>query len=500
MGDKVRDVQAGFAGGLNITSDPALMRPDQARQMVNYRLDSTGKLTKRGGTQSVSLPSFIGTGVGKYLFYIGQGLNGGAVYAIYGNSTCSFASLTYTNPNSTSWTQYTGTTAYPPVGLIAEFTAGAGNPCYYFASTNAGGLLHKAVPSGTTLAMVAATARCDGVTVYNNRLWGWYGNSLYYSAIDNGDTLGIAASSGGQIIVSTYGVRNIKECRQVGSSLLIWLDKGITRLTGFGQDDISVSPQGITRQIGLGNCGATHRLVSVVGNVAYFVSPQGLYTATEDSVEPVDRPDHPDPLRQYTAAQLAASQMSYNEKTSELQIFLSGVGVYNYHTILQAWSGPFTGQYVSSALSFAAWVPLTDASGNYVMTFCSAETSGAIYVTDTTTIKDGIAAAGTGGSAYTATAQCHRMYGGDMSYSKAWRWIIVNASTLDSAAPPTAVAYAVNGGSSTMTFNAPITAQFDYYLGPSGVGPYLDVTISDGGVSASTISAVTVEGFFLGQR
>ena len=46
----VQDLQGGFAGGINQTSDPAFLRPDQTRQAVNYRLSSFGAALKRLGT------------------------------------------------------------------------------------------------------------------------------------------------------------------------------------------------------------------------------------------------------------------------------------------------------------------------------------------------------------------------------------------------------------------------------------------------------------------
>ena len=497
-GKTLTDAQAGFAGGLNTIGDPSAIRPDQCVQMANARLTAIGAAKRRGGTRTCTSGLASGSVNGTHGL---TGTSSGGVFV-----TSAGRLYTYTLPTSFSatWTltitdRGTGF-AYPDTSDIVVFTDGS-TTSYYCSQTSGVGLTKW---NGAAISSPAGATAASGVVVYNSRLWGWLANSIYYSAILNGDTLGIAASGGGQIVVQSYGTSDVLACFVVGSSLLIAQGVGISRLTGFGQDDISVSPQPLSKECII--LGA--KAFCVTTDAAYVATARGLYRVTEGDATLVGTPENPDPTpAAFTSAILTQSTtLFYNPNTNEVWVAIMGVGTYVYNTLLGSWSGPWSGTYFAIAGTTTGRIPrpFTVQDSNTKSTRIVLppwETTAQCTELDSPDYyKDGVASAGTGGSAYTMTLQCHRMFAGDRRYSKAWRWIQVMAASLDSATAPTAVSYAINGGSTTMTFTSPITAQQIYYLGPGGVGPYLDVTISDGGTSASQYASVGVEGFFLGQR
>ncbi len=129
-------------------------------------------------------------------------------------------------------------TTVPP--SFVEFRDAGNAEVVYIAD---GGLLNKW--NGTTLTEIANTLAVKQVVVFNQRLWGagnsTYPNSIFYSSLNNGDDLGNATppAGGGQIIVRTFGDEQIIGLAPINTSLLIFHNRGISRLTGLGQDDIT---------------------------------------------------------------------------------------------------------------------------------------------------------------------------------------------------------------------------------------------------------------------
>lgn len=514
----VRDMQAGFAGGLNSSGDPNFLRPDQARQMVNFRLTPVGAATKRGGTQIVNTGSTIATPAAYYGTYwlakkMSIVLDAGV--AAFNYSTTTSLPITYNKiipvapitdavpfigPDSAEW-------LYLPI---------PGTPALYRWDGAAGSLTNS---TGTLPAAI------DSLVVYNDRLWGWIGsaistrtNQLYYSPLGStvgtagGDGIGDATKGGGVIAIRTFGAAAIKSCIPVGASLLIFHDKGVSRLTGFGQDDTSVQPQGVSDSVSV----LSRRAVCVYKDTAYFLTSNGLYRATESDFAPVATPETPDPTVPFlnSPSSNVNATCVFNDATQEVYVCFTGTNAtvtvttaYVYNTLLNAWCGPYDGAY--AGVGYNAWGTVMwksydvtkTANGNFLsQVWFQSGSSGYVYRAEAPYYKDGVASDGTGGSAYTSVLQLHRMYGEDRQYSKAWRWITVNADLTAGATAPTCVASSQNGGNYTMTFSTPIDAQSVYYLQPGGVGPYIDATITDVATAAAAYQTVGVEGAFLGQR
>lgn len=516
----VQDQQAGFASGLNSVSDPAFLRPDQARQMANMRLATYGAALKRLGTQLTTgtpittndTTNSVYGGIywpSKNLIYL-LGAGSGATTAVTVWKTG------YPNPFTATWTNVTSVNPqYRPV----IFTDGT-NEVMYIAGDNTAFV--QKFDGTNASALGGSTAKVAGVCVFNDRLWGWNGftnstpNSIYYSQLSSavsstgGDSLGDASAGGGQIVVRTFGMSLIVACAPLGSSLMIFHQRGISRLTGFGIDDISVNPQALTADVGMGR--ATADGICVYDNVAYFVTDRGMYECTEGAVRPLSTPDKPDPI--YALLQAGTTDPSqfivrFNRQYNEVWAIIKGLGVYIYNTILAAWSGPFTGTYatgtrqVFEVVESLGNLPAGTPYGNSHLWRVVFNSGLFVSECDRASIykDDAAPGAGTGGTAVTATLQLHRMFAGDRAYSKTYRWVNVLATLTSGAAAPVAACSTLVAGSSNVTFSGLSSSEQVYYLSPGGQGPYIDVTITDtGSTGISQYALATVEGNWLGQR
>lgn len=492
---KVADLQGGYAGGLNTTSDPNFLRPDQARQMTNYRHNAYGAAARRLGTRK-ACSSALGTGSSgnPVLWWPSK-----ASVLVQSGGTPHL----YTAARPAAWTA-TNALSFTDQGAAATnfytiFTDGTNEVVYL---TAASGTFQKWDNAALSGAIAGATV-CNGTVVYNQRLWGWASaaalNSIFYSAVQNGDTLGNTGSSGGQIIVRTFGASTIVRCVVVGSSLMIFHQQGISRLTGFGQSDITVSPQAVSPDVGALNTFA----VAVYDNIAWVATRRGLYRVTEGSVTPVSTPDRPDP----TIAAIAASTLSgstvvfFNSVTNEVWVDIPNTGVYIYHTILGAWSGPFTasvGPYASGEVP--QWAAVPDANFQFQVV-TGGQTDGFPYVCDDPNYyKDAVAAAGTGGSAYTGTLQPHRVYGGSRSVAKSWRWANVVATLTTGGVAPVVTTSTELGSANAQTLSNLVSVTAPYYVQGAGAGPWLDTVITSAATTAELWETVDYEAYVLGQR
>lgn len=515
---QVNDQQAGFIGGLNTVTDQAFLRPDQARRMDNYRLATYGAALKRLGTQLTS-SSAITT------FDTTNSVYGGIFWPSTGKVLISAAATGSSAIHLYSTTYGSFPRTYTDVGALPQWRpvifTDATQEVVYFAGNN-NDFVYR-YNNIAIAALAAGTGNVAGLCVYNDRLWGWVGagataapgNYLYYSQLSSavgstgGDSLGKAAAGGGVIIIRTFGYSDIIACAAVNGSLLIWHAQGISVLTGWGQDDIQVQPQVLNATIGMGTCTADGMCVAnelSTGDMAYFMTPVGLYVTNGGYVRPIGSPDKPDPTYALLAAgtvQLSNFIVRYNKQYNEVWVGIIGTGVYIFNAILESWSGPFTGTYASGLRQI---FDVTDTNGFHHLwriTYNGSAGTG-VFVSESdraATYLDDVTAAGTGGSAVTAPLQLHRMFAGDRLHSKTYRWVNVLATIPVGGAAPTMVCTTNVGGSSTLTFATPVAPEATYYLSPGGDGPFIDVTITDVNTAGTAQYAMaTIEGNFLGQR
>jgi hypothetical protein len=424
--------------------------------------------------------------------------------------TSTYASLPFT------WTTQAGALSVTDVPGFAKFRDASAEVVYI----GDGGLLNKW--DGTTLTTnIAGTIGARIVTVHNQRLWscgcGSNPTSIFYSALNNGDTLGNAGAGGGEIIVRTFGDEVVSAVASLNESLMIFHRQGISRLTGFGQDDITVDPAGVTSDVGL----IAPHSIAEYNNIAFFVTERGLYMASESSVQPVGTTQTPDPLlpliRQMSSADFDDIRATMNRATRELWVTMPGFGCYVYHTLLNAWTGPWDTGWTNPETT-ALWEAL-DTDGLPVT--LRGDASGYVSLCDAPlTYLDNVDSDGTGGEAYTMTLQLHRMYAGDQSMFKALRWGYLTATLRGSSGCSVQWAtgvrdgsYAIIGGADqiwggvgtewgvgTWGGSAGAAESQSYRIPMGGSGYYIDVFVIDNGDAAPIISSFQLDTFALGQR
>jgi hypothetical protein len=520
----VSDQQAGFADGLNTVSNDFALTPGQMRRCDNIRLVDVGAATKRSGTQRSSTTALAAAPVKNGYTWR---KDSATQYLV---ATCN--GVLYTTQYGAfplTWTNQGGTFGTVTPSLVG-FRDTSANVLYLAT----GGALQKW--DGTTLSTIAPASQVTGVTVYHDRLWGWgvagsldsiwYSNLSSASASIGGDSLGVAASKGGQIIIRTFGQQDVIACAPVGSSLLIFHRVGVSRLTGYGQSDITVSPDILTNEVGLigPEALAVHALsyetaYGATGSAAvYFVSPSGVYVANEQAVTPLATPTKPDPvlpqLQTLSATNLAAVKCRYNKATRELWVQLPTIGIYIYHTILKSWSGPFVDGYLSPDTT-CLFEAFTTANQPVMM---RGDATGYVSLCDAPGVfLDNVTAAGTGGTTYNAVIQCHRMYCGDPTRANAFMWASVLAALSGSATIGVSWVTLTGAGNFSLTVAASATTwggvgsvwgagawgvggQAPIYVPLSGTGAFIDIIITDSGQAAAQYASVQISGYAYGRR
>lgn len=505
----LQDAQPRFDGGLNTVSDDAALAPTQMRVATNARLTDFGAVTKRGGTQRVSSAAIDAGEEVQGGFNWRKDTGASEILAVVDGTlyTTTYGSFPLT------WTAESGTLDTVSRPGFAKFRDANGDDVVYIGD---GGLLNKW--DGTTLTTnIAGTIGAKNITVHNERLWscgcGVSPQSVFYSDLNNGDTLGDAANGGGEIIVRTFGDQVVVGLASVNTSLLIFHRRGISRITGFGQDDTLVAPAGVTADVGTIAAGS----IVEADNVAFFVSERGLYRCNEAEVAPVGTPEKPDPLlpiiRQMTAAELDDIRSVLNRATRELWVYLPLRGVFIYHTLLNSWSGPWETGYLSPETTAVFEVVDT----NNLPVIFKGDVGGWVSLCDAPDVfLDNVAADGTGGERYSMVVQMHRLYAGDDAEAKALRWGYLTAqldgSDQCSVAWSTGISagtYQIQGDASftwggtntswgTGTWGGQGSRNFRIPMG--GTGYYIDMTISDSGNALPLFSRFQLETFALGRR
>ena len=504
--DRVVDQQPKFDGGLNDVSDDPAVLPNQLRIANNSRLTDYGAVIKRGGTRRTTAAPISANPVLNGYTWRKDGGTQEILVAIFGVLYTSSYSATY----PWTWTTQSGAISQTVPPSFAQFRDGS-NDVVYIAD---GGLLN--VWSGSALTTnISGTLDVSTITVHNERLWGCgnatYPDSIFYSALNNGDTLANGSAGGGQIVVRTFSDETVIGLASVNTSLLIFHRRGISRLTGYGQDDITVAPQGLTSDVGT----IAAKSVVSIGNMAFFISERGLYRCNESEVMPVGTVETPDPIlapiRALTAADFANIRAVFNRDTRELWISIPFYGIFVYHTILQAWSGPWDSGYVSPGTT--ALIDTLDQNG--LPAILRGDAEGYISVCDSQNVYvDNQLSNGTGGTTYAMTVKMHRMYCGDDALAKALRWGYLTAQLGSSDATVVKWRTDTSAGQYALTSAERVwgvgywdtsgvwgsSGGRSYRIPMGGTGYYIDVTIIDSGTSAPVFSRFQLETFALGRR
>lgn len=518
MRETVADQQPDFSGGLNSVASAVAVGPNQFSVGTNVRLTQFGAATKRGGTQRITSAPIDAQGIQGIVEwalsdgtrYVLSTADGGLYRSVYGTLPMTF-------------TQVTGSLSTSTYSDFVAFRDSTGDALYV---ADGGGLNKLTVAAGPTFTLttdIASTPSVTSVDVFNQRLWACGSptspQSIFYSDENNGDTLGVGASGGGQIIVRTFGQQNVVAVQALGTSLLIFHRGGVSRLTGYGEDDIVAVPAGVTGEVGTTAAASVAR----VGNVIFYVNVRGLFVASPEGVVQVSTPDKPDPLSivlpTLTETQLSNVTSVFYRATRELLINVPTVGCYVYHTVLQSWSGPWVGTFLNSARQPMAEVGTSD----NVPIVLKGGPDGYIERLDSpSTTTDSALADATPGSVVQMTLQCRRQFSGDFAGAKSYRWGYVLAdlggsedSTLEwqtdlsgGQRPLSQTALTVLGTEGGDTFETEsgdivsVTTSVQSLKVPVwGTGYYIDLTLRDNStVAIPTFSRVETTAYALGRR
>jgi hypothetical protein len=500
-----KDTAAGFGGGLDLTSDALSLPEDRLRWAENARLTQRGAIQKRGGLlrrHVTALPAAV-----RALFTWSRP-SGVLLLAVAGGSLYSAPLVA----GALTWTlQGTGLSATATPSFAVFRDAGAVEAVYI-----ADGVALRKF-NGTTLSSVAGAP--SGVTVlrvYNQRLLAVDGltERLYFSALNNGDTLGNAGAFGGFGVVRTFGDQQLESLEVLADRLLLFHVSGISSFTGLGQDDIAIQAgtQGITPDVGTS---APFSVVKAEQSV-YFLSDRGFYRVAQDGMDAIGEIIQP-LLQDLDDAVLAQVVGVHDRRLRTVLWHIPTVGVVCYDYRLRAWTGPFTGGFLTVATT--AMAESQNADG--VSIVLRGDTLGFVTQLDAPGVfRDNASAAGTGGERYTMRLTLRRFYHNDVAMEKLYRRAYVVADIRSDPAP------VIGWRTSTQAGQRPITgdtlglitgydanAAYDdpdyaydsggvqtFAVPVSGRGASIDIDFDDVGEAATIISAVVVEATAMGTR
>jgi hypothetical protein len=505
--DPVQDQQDSFSGGLNTTSDESALGKNEIRRADNARLPVEGGITKRLGTQRTSAAAIVAA----------TPVRGGYSWRKPSSAeelvVCDGKLYTGAFSIGMAWTNKAGALAAGVVPSFAGFIAGAATEVAYIAD---GGLLNKY--DGAALSVnLAGTPSVSRIAVYNQRLYGISGKdqSIYGSALNDGDSLGIDASGGFEAIVRTFGDQRLTAIATVKNSLLMWHVSGISRFTGITQDDLDIQAgaQGVTSDVGTI---APDSIVVISDqqlgiDAALFVTDRGVYEAHESGILPVSNPIR-SVLASLSQADFARVAAAHNRRYFEVLFYIPDVGVYVYNYVLKAWAGPFTGGY-KGVITHSMWESQDGEARPIVLV---GKADGFVERIDAPGIyRDRVNSDGSGGDLFTFAVRCRRMYGKDFTTEKSWgKWAYILATNPSTTAT---LRYSTSRGTGISPLGG--TGPADPWgagtwgagtwgggvsdprrVPVAGRGGWIDLTIVDDGESESLYSGVMVEGTALGRR
>jgi hypothetical protein len=502
-----------FSGGLNTAADEASVGEDQLRRADNCRLIDRGAVTKRLGMQRLHASALPATIRGGFCW------RRAASTQLLAVSNGALYTGTYGLPMT--WTAQVGALAASATPSFAAFRDGSGE-CVYVAD---GGPLNKW--DGTTHSVnLAGTPNVAVVWVYNQRLFGvdQTGETLSWSALNNGDSLGNAGAGGGQAVIRTFGASKLMAGAALGGVNLLLHAGGLSVFEGYTQDDISISAgtRGVTPLID----GLCPWALTPLDGALWLPTPRGVVLLDGGGATPLDTPERPDPTAGILAAlpttDLLKVRAVHSRATREVWTYLPGRGVYVWHTVLRAWTGPWDTGYLAPETT--ALIEAVDDTGAPCV--LRGDASGWVSRCDAagvTTDNVGASASGTSGTAVPMAWSPRRLFVADaqtgardvMGYLAVRRGYLhadLHGSATASVTvttPDTAVtqAFGTSGGAAyydgTATYDG--GSVYDgagvrpYRVELAGTGPWVDVLVTDSGAATSVYAGVEIEAFALGR-
>jgi hypothetical protein len=382
-----RDGVTDFRGGLRQIGARRDLADNEVATLDNWRITLSGSLLKRWGSQKIHTTTFGGTVSAGYEWRLGN-INTGFLMLQSG---------THIYQTTSGGLAYPAT--FTDLGAVVANNFGSGMAGFRDGTAEVvyigdGGPLNK-WDATTFTANIASTPNVSQLLVYNRRLFGFSGDTLYWSDLDNGDTLGIVASGGGSARIRTFGNGPIVGLAVVGTTLFIFHSSGVSRFRGWSQDDIDINSgtSAVNNPVGARDWHG----IAVFNGYAYWISPDSrAYRLSEDGdVEEIGK---------QVNLSFPGSPIAVANK-GEREIWFRNVGngstMYVYNTDVGAWS---TNSYIQGSSAWSAFVNLQERFADDTGTVLACSFDGFVYdLRYQTAALDAVLADGTGGSLYTAT-------------------------------------------------------------------------------------------------
>jgi hypothetical protein len=518
-----RDAQGAFGGGLNLAALPENLRPDELRLAENVHLDQSGGTVKRGGLQRILTGAVPGAGAPLQggteprPGFVQQYVAGGRLYQF------SWTEATDVNPTA----EEVGTGGLSETARISfALFRDASAEMVYLAD---GGQLNKSDGVSSLAADIADTpSALTFIWSFNNRLCGVdaVSNTLYQSALDNGDTLGILNLGGLRSRVGGVTTTPLVAGAGIGASNILFHTNAVSRFTGWTQDDINIEAG--TRGLSSDTGTIAPFSVIVVGDWVYFMTATGFYRVGEAGplqllsarIQPVL--DAIDPAGNTSMFQYVS--VMHNKKRQEIMWYLpfnNGCWCYNY--ALDAWTGPFTGFFNAASTSLTCMWAGTDSYARPTM--FTGWTDGVVRVFERSAFgvhyTDDAIYGGTSGTDYDALTGLRRLNFRTPTRSKSMRRLFVNWQPEGSTASRAIWTTRNGGGIQALSTDAITNGSPDWdesttewdVSGPydgvreelsrvqaHGKGPYVDITLSCPDNAPARFGGVEAQAFDLGER
>lgn len=519
------DIQDGFDGGWNLHNGLGMAR-NQYALGSDCRISEDGRLRSRQGSRRLHASAQTGGGGGTLVFdgYSWR-LSTGIAYEIFIVSgkpyRASYADGS--GPALSSITALNGSAIFS-TSNHASFAAfrSAGTEYVYIAdgaSTGGGKGLsrtdattctdHNVGPTGVNIAFI---------WVYNDRLYGVTGanNVLYYSAVGDGDTLGVVASGGGFLTVRAFSGQQLTGGIAIGSTNVLFHRGAISAFRGSTTDDINIDTgaEGISASIGI----PIPRAVIAFDRYAYAWTTQGAAILSESGVTLLDQPGRPDPLVYDTetfsggflASATTGAWVVQNTRMKEIWFGAAGgYPTYIWSYRYNCWVGKHFFHFTAAITSIWETVSGSTLTGYPQILFGSVD--GFVRGTDFKeqsgheVYLDDVTSAGTGGSFFQTSVQCRRFWGPDWRPHKIWQGINVcarlneGALVLTSTGQNAVVGVGIVSDPTTSYLNPEDYAGFPTDGVPRS-SQYLDVLVAFAGNKGTRIETVNIEGDLTGNR
>jgi hypothetical protein len=341
-----------FSGGLHTSCSPDAMAPNELRQAQNVRLSSTLKaVEKRGGTQYMHSDSLANNVIGIYQWDAPSGKQLVAITAAGGLYYKTLAASTWTSAS----TNIFATALTPPPRVFFQPARGSASGAalkLYIAVRKSATTGVYASWDGSSLVNLTGTNGLPSAptwcVAYHTRMFlgdALYPNHLFWTDVgDMGAADGTGITGGGSAIVATLGGDSLLGATQVGSSLALFTDDSVGRLTGYSNNDVQIAQdtEGIAAQTGAVGSKAWCNVEDYVA----FLSERGVYLMAESGIQLISAKiqDILDGLNRYW---LNGAILAYHRGRRELWLAVPpsaavvNTYIYVYSMQAQAWTGPF---------------------------------------------------------------------------------------------------------------------------------------------------------------